>query len=571
MTESTSPAPQTAPVTPRGPRTGLAKWGTWGVFGTIGLFAISQPFLRAWDSPVGPSLPHMISQSMAIVSVLLLMLWVLAFSRWSWMGKLLGLLPFVLLIAGLWFSIRKFDPSGDVWLDPEWVWEPTQEERLAAHKAQTQNTASVPTAATLPPITDEDSPAYRGAHRDGVVIGPEIRTEWPEPPRPLWQQPVGGGYASMAVVGDRLVTIEQRGDDEVIVCYEASTGHEIWLHTYPAKFWEAMGGPGPRSTPTIDGELVFAQGAEGDLVCLDLATGKVRWTRNLLKMFELPNTQWGITSSPLVVDNHVIANAGGRLGNGLVAFDIATGELVWKGGGLSLSAIESPPTSEPVSPATDDSGHEKIAESKQNRPGYSSPMLVTFQGTRQIVNFDGTAVRSYAPASGKVLWFHPYTNGPAVNVAQPILFDDGRVFISASYGVGSAMLQVTHEDGQWKVAELWKSLNLRCKFTSPMLVDGYIYGLDEGILVCIDPQTGDRLWKRGRYYHGQLMLTNGVLIVLTEDGRCVFVKPSPKELTELGQFPALPSDHKTWNPPALVRGKLYVRNHHDMACYDLTK
>ena len=131
------------------------------------------------------------------------------------------------------------------------------------------------------------------------------------------------------------------------------------------------------------------------------------------------------------------------------------------------------------------------------------------------------------------------------------------------------MLQVTHTGESWAVKELWKNLNLRCKFTSPVLYDGYIYGLDEGILVCIDPQTGERKWKRGRYYHGQMMLTNGVLIVLTEDGRCVFVKPSPEEHIELGQFPALPSDHKTWNPPALVRGKLFVRNHHDMACYDL--
>ena len=117
--------------------------------------------------------------------------------------------------------------------------------------------------------------------------------------------------------------------------------------------------------------------------------------------------------------------------------------------------------------------------------------------------------------------------------------------------------------------ELWKNMNMRCKFSSPMLHEGDIYGLDEGILVCLDPQTGDRKWKKGRYNHGQLMLTHGVLIVITEDGRCVFVKPSPDGLDELGQFPALSSDYKTWNPPALVRGKLYVRNHRDMACYDL--
>ena len=188
---------------------------------------------------------------------------------------------------------------------------------------------------------------------------------------------------------------------------------------------------------------------------------------------------------------------------------------------------------------------------------------------RQSLNFDGTGLRGHDPETGHGLWFHPHENGPAVNAAQPILLDDGRIFISCSYRVGGAMVQVAHEGNAWRVKELWKNENLRCKFSSPVLHEGFIYGLDEGILVCLDPQTGDRRWKKGRYNHGQLMLTNGILVVITEDGRCVFVKPHPEQLEELGQFAALSSDYKTWNPPALVRGKLYVRNHHDMACYDL--
>ena len=567
-TDKTRTSTEQAPPS-RGPRTGLAKWGTRAVFGSIALFAISQPFLWSWDSLFGPSIPALVTQSMAIVSVMLLMLWVVAFSQWSWTGKLLGLLPFAFLIGGLYASIRRFDPSGDVWLDPVWVWEPTQEARIAEHRAKVGETSAIQVENC--PITEEDSPAYRGTHRDGVVIGPEVVTSWPEPPKPMWSQPVGGGYGSMAIVGDRLVTIEQREDNEVVVCYAASTGRELWAHKYPAKFEEAMGGPGPRSTPTIDGDLVFAQGAEGDLVCLELATGKVQWSKNLLKMFDLPNTQWGLTSSPLVVDKNVIANAGGRLGDGLVAFDIATGDLMWQGEGLTSIPVVTEEGAGPTAPATDDSGHAKVAESKQNRPGYSSPTLVTFLGLRQIINFDGMAVRGYDPETGKVVWEHPYKNDPAVNVAQPILFEDGRVFLSASYGVGSTMIQVTREGDQWKISEVWKNINLRCKFTSPILFEDHIYGLDEGIMVCIDPKTGERLWKRGRYNHGQLMLTNGILIVLTEDGRCVFVKPNPQELTELGEFQALPDNHKTWNPPTLVRGKLYARNHNDMACYDLKK
>lgn len=550
-----------------------SRWGTRAVFGTILLFILSQPFLWNWDSPFGPSIPSMISQSMAIFSVFLLLLWVLLFSGWSFRSRLLGLIPFVILAVGLKLCIRELDQSGDVWIDPVWIWEPTQAERIAQHKAQLGAAPSGDAfvSETSAAIAPEDSPAYRGSQRDGVVIGPPVQTAWAEPPKPLWQQPVGAGYGSMAVVGDRLITIEQRDDDEVVVCYQASTGRELWLHKYPAKFWEAMGGPGPRSTPTIEGDLVFAQGAEGELTCLDLATGKPRWSQNVLKLCGLPNTQWGMTPSPLVVDQKVIANAGGKRGDGLIAFDIASGNVVWKGGGLTGKTTSHAEGPTPALPNADDSGHEKIDESRQNRPGYSSPMLTTFLGVRQIINFDGTAVRGHDPETGHALWSHPYENGPAVNVAQPILFEDGRVFLSASYGVGSAMIQVSRDGDTWKVTPLWDNKNLRCKFTSPVLFEDHIYGMDEGILVCLDAKTGERRWKRGRYYHGQMMLTNGVIVILTEDGRCVFVEPTPQEQRELGSFQALSSDHKTWNPPVLVRGKLYVRNHHDMACYDLTK
>ena len=570
--ESTSPTSVTDGVsTPPSRWSRVCRWATWGIFGAIGLFALSQPFLWGRDWSLGLSLPTMITESMVIVSILLTLLWVGFFSQWSTLSKAVLLIPALALIGGFIGSIRNIDLNGDIGLHFEFKWEPTQAERIAAHRAQQATLSAGTPVADLPMLTPEDMPAYRGVHRDGVVIGPPIRTAWATSPQPLWQQPVGGGYASMVIVGDRLVTIEQREDNEAVICYQASTGRELWTHQYPARFWEAMGGPGPRSTPTIDGDLVFAQGAEGELVCLDLATGKVRWSKNLLKLYHLPNTEWGLTSSPLVVDHRVIANAGGRRGDGLVAFDRSTGELLWAGAGLVPGAASAAPISPATStpPPINEAGHVTVAEGKRNRPGYSSPTLVTIHGVRQILIFDGTGLRGCHPETGQSLWFHPHENSPAVNAAQPILFEDGRVFISCSYDVGCAMVQVTHAEETWSAKPLWKNLNMRCKMTSPVLYEGFLYGLDEGILVCLDPQTGDRKWKKGRYNHGQLLLTNGVLVVLTEDGRCVFVKPSPEQHEELGQFPALSSDYKTWNPPALVRGKLYVRNHHDMACYDL--
>ena len=571
--ESTSPT-----STPEGlstqPRlwSRVCRWATWGIFGAIGLFALSQPFLwYVLESPIGDSLPTMITESMVIVSIVLTLVWVGCFSQWQGLTKAVVLVPALALIGGFLGSIRNLDLNGDIGINFEFKWEPTQAERIAAHQAQQATLSAVAPVAELPLVTPEDMPAYRGVHRDGVVIGPEIRTSWVSPPKPLWQQPCGGGYASMVIVGDRLVTIEQREDNEAVICYQASTGRELWTHQYPARFWEAMGGPGPRSTPTIDGDLVFAQGALGELVCLELATGKVRWSKNLLTLFKLPNAEWGLTSSPLIVDHRVVANAGGRRGDGLVAFDRSSGELLWAGAGLVPGAVSAAPTADETStpPPVDEAGHVTVSESQRNRPGYSSPTLVTIQGQRQILNFDGTGLWGCDPETGQSLWFYPHENGPAVNAAQPILFDEGRVFISCSYDVGCAMVQVTQEAEKWGVKKLWANMNMRCKFSSPVLHEGFIYGLDEGILVCLDPQTGDRRWKKGRYNHGQLLLTNGILVVLTEDGRCVFVKPNPEQHEELGQFPALSDDFKTWNPPALVRGKLYVRNHHDMACYDL--
>lgn len=564
----------------------ISRRATWGIWGTIGLFALSQPFLWAWDSPVGASLTNMISESMLIVGILLALVWVAQFSGWERSSRTAVLASALALIGGFIASIRYVDLDGNIGLTFEYRWQPTQAERIAAHKAKLAadpaknnvprsseaTSESTPAIAELPALTPEDMPAYRGANRDGVVIGPQIRTAWETAPQPLWQQPCGGGYASMAIVGDLLVTIEQRDDNETVLCYRASTGRELWKYEYPAHFWEGMGGPGPRSTPTIDGDLVFVQGALGDLVCLELATGKPRWTKNLLTLFNLPNTQWGMTCSPLVVDNRIIANAGGRRGDGLVAFDRSTGDVLWAAAGLSLPPTDSPAPATAATPVADDSGHAKVPESGQNRPGYSSPTLVTIHGVRQILNFDGTGVRGCDIETGKTLWFYPHENGPAVNAAQPILFDDGRVFISCSYNVGCAMVQVAHTGETWSATKLWANNNMRCKMTSPILFEGYLYGLDEGYLTCLDPQTGDRSWKRSRegaYQHGQLLLTNGIIVALAEDGRCVFVKPNPQKLEELGQFAALSSNYKTWNPPALARGKLYVRNHHDMACFDL--
>lgn len=555
-----------ATETPR-PRRRAATWGNVAVGMWLAFVAVGQVFL--WfimDMKYGRSIPVMVTYSMAIVTVFVLLAWVAFFSPIRRPTSLLiaGLL--LIPIVGFAASIRSVHYTGDMEPVLTFRWEPTQEERLATFQRESA-AAQAEDSLEIPDATAEDMPEFRGVNRDGVVTGPPLREDWlAHPPRELWRHPCGGGYASFAAVGDLLVTIEQRGPNEAVVCYDAETGLERWSREYAASFTEGMGGPGPRATPTIDGGDVFSLGALGDLYCLNLATGQPRWHANILtgnglvmvdgegKQVPL-NAIWGMAGSPLVIDDRVIVNAGGPAGDGLVAYDRLTGNVVWRGAGLEA----------PV-----------MAGASLNRAGYSSPQLVTLAGVPQVLIFDGVGLRSCSPDTGEQLWFHQYDEGEGpgtINVAQPLILPGDRVFISASYGRGSALLNVTQAAGAWKVQPQpdFEKMTMRCKFSSPVLHGDAVYGLDEGLLMCIDANSGRRLWRRDRgaqYGHGQLLLSDDRLFLLSEQGEIVLVHAAPDAWREIAKMPVLEGE-KTWNPPVLVRGRAYVRNHLEMVGLDL--
>jgi outer membrane protein assembly factor BamB len=296
-----------------------------------------------------------------------------------------------------------------------------------------------------------------------------------------------------------------------------------------------MGGDGPRATPTWFDGRVYALGAQGELRCLDEGTGRVLWRTNILEDAGANNLQWGMAASPLIVDDTVVVLPGGSEGKSVVAYDRRSGKQAW-------SALDDP-------------------------AGYSSPMLVTLAGVRQILVFTASRMAGITPDRGEILWDYPWTTQFGVNASQPLLVGDNRVFVSTGYGTGAALVEVTSSGDTLVRREVWRSNRMKNQFTSSVLRDGFIYGLDEAILACLDAATGDVKWKGGRYGYGQVMLAGDRLIVLSEQGDLALVRATPEKHDELARFAVL--EGKTWNHPAMSGGYLLLRNINEMVAFDL--
>lgn len=570
MTEQTSPTPEADSIPDpaeeqevkiEGPTDDPQSKSLFSIFLTplVGLVVILAGYfgmLFFWrESLYGPAIPNLVRVSSLGLIPLLFTIWLLIFaelSRKAVIGIFVGML---VLIGGFICTLRSVEFDGDMLMTLHYRWEPVHDDVLAAHreKVASENVSDESTPALFPVVQPTDAPAYRGADRLGIVTGPPISTDWnANPPKELWRAPIGGGYSAFAVVGNYAFTLEQRGENEVVSCYDTTTGHEIWIYEYPARFYEAMGGLGPRATPTIDENRVYTVGAVGDVNCLDAVSGELIWKKNPLEHYNIPNVTWGISSSPLIVEDTVVINPGGPKGNGLIAYNKLTGEEVWKCEGLTSF--------------TKEEGFDK------NLCGYSSPTLIELHGVRQILNFDGFGLAGHNPETGKQLWSFQHENNAGVNVAQPILLDENQFFISSSYGNGSALVKVNYDGKAWSTEKVWQnSISMRCKFTSPVLHNGYVYGLDEGILMCLDPINDKKMWKRGRYGHGQVLLVDGNLLIISEKGDLVLVEANPEKFNEIASIPVLKKSAKVWNPHTLVNGIVYVRDHVEMAAYDLRK
>jgi outer membrane protein assembly factor BamB len=495
----------------------------------------------------------------AFATLLLLAIWLIFFSRLSWSRRGWAALFVVVAVAATAATTRIRGVTGDLVPILEWRWasreppalrvEPLREAPAATADAPVSAPASgapgepaspgvsAAPAMVAPPVTRAagDYPQFLGADRNGSVAGLRLADDWTaRPPRLVWRRPLGGGWSGFAVARGLAITQEQRGGREMVVAYNLADGAPRWSHGDEAHYVSTIAGDGPRATPTISRGRVFTLGSTGLLNCLDLETGKVIWRRDIGADNESALPDFGRSSSPLVVDDLIVVSAGGPPGRSLVAYHRDSGEPVWRAG--------------------------------DDLASYSSPVLATLAGVRQIVTLNQSSVVGHDPATGRVLWNHPWPR-TAPTVAAPLIVSDNRVLLSAGYGVGSHLLQISRDGDGVSQTLVWESTRLKAKFTNPVLHDGFVYGLDDGVLVCLDPSTGERRWKSGRYGHGQTILVGNRLIVTTEDGDVVLVEARPDAHRELGRFTAF--SQKFWNPPALAGRFLIVRTDTEAACYEL--
>jgi outer membrane protein assembly factor BamB len=385
----------------------------------------------------------------------------------------------------------------------------------------------------------------------------------------LWRQPIGEGWSGFAITGGRCITLEQRGTEECVTCYRLADGELLWIHSETARHENPLGGIGPRSMPTIVGDRVYTQGANGIVNCLELATGKPIWRRELLKIagWDVAESEnainWGRSGSPLIIDDMCVLPLGGPddlAGSNATGADDAASDNDAKINGRSLIALD----------ANDGTirwtaGDDQIS--------YASPIRMTLAGVEQIVTVNENTVQGHAIADGQVLWSTKWSgqsNG-AANCSSAMQFGESSFWIGKAYGEGSALYDVSAADSVLEVARRWKKPSvLKTKFTHPAIVGDFAYALSDGTLECVNLNDAKRMWAQprgARYGHGHLILVEDVMVVQTEPGDVAFVEVRSDKFEEVLRVPALAS--KSWNIPSIAGRYLAVRNDVEAIVYEL--
>lgn len=336
---------------------------------------------------------------------------------------------------------------------------------------------------------------------------------------------------------DRLFTQEQRESDEAVACYDANTGEPIWSFYTPSRFFEALGGLGPRGTPTLADGSVYALGAEGILVRLNAVDGKLVWKVDLKELADRKEPpMWGFSCSPCVDSKLVVVHAGGKQDKGVIALNVEDGKVAW------------------TAPAGEMS--------------YSSVQKIQLLGQSYLCLLSNTGAHLWEPATGKSVCNYEFEH-QGYRACQAQVIGDNKLLIPAGMGTGTRLVEFTAGEQGLEGKELWTSKEMKPDFNDILVYDGNIYGFDNAIFACIGLEDGKRRWKGGRYEKGQaiLLADSGLILVVSEKGELVLLRATPEKHTELWKIEAL-SD-KTWNHPVVVGDRLYIRNAQEAICYRL--
>lgn len=380
----------------------------------------------------------------------------------------------------------------------------------------------------------DDWPQWRGPNRDGRSGEKGLLKQWPAGGPPLaWRATgAGEGYSSFAVVNGRVYTLGARGDTEYVMAYDAASGKRLWEAANGRRF-DNDRGSGPRATPTVEGDRIYAFGASGDLSAIDVATGKPVWKVNVLSKFGGSNINWGLSESPLVLSDRILVNAGGPI----VALKKTDGSQIWK--------------SEGDEPA-----------------GYSSAVLQETGGIRQAIFFTHTRVVGVDVNTGKRLWsYQPVANNTA-NIATPIVRDN-KVFVSSDYGTGAALLELTPAGGGVRAKEVYFTRDMRNHHSSSVLIGDHLYGFSGSILTAMTFNTGQVGWRDRSVGKGSLVFADDRLYLYSEGGTVGLAEANPTGYREHGRFQIRTGNLPTWSHPVVSGGKLFLRDQDTIYAYDV--
>ncbi len=398
-----------------------------------------------------------------------------------------------------------------------------------------------------------DWPEYRGPALDGKS-SEKIGGIPAQGPAARWKTQLQNGFSSFVVSGGRAFTLVSRDvagvPTEVLVALNTESGKEVWTAPFsPSKYDKGgdsgtpqnSGGDGPRSTPAVDGNRVYALTADLVLVCLDAASGKEIWKHDIIKQNAGHNISWKSAASP-VIEGNLVFVAGGGEGQALLGINKQDGNVVWKG--------------------------------ESDHMTHATPVPATILGQRQVIFFTQKGLVSVQPQDGKVLWRHPFRYNVST-AASPIVAGD-IVYCSAGYGVGASAARITKEGDAFTATEIWRETGNKIAnhWSTPIEKDGFLYGMfqfkeyGEGPIKCVELSTGKEKWSKPGFGPGNVILVGGKLVALGDAGQVVLIDPSPDAYKELGRFQAITG--KCWSTPAFANGTLYVRSTQEGAAFDLS-